>query len=334
MTSGVVLREGRDDDAAGFIALIGDCWAEYPGCILDVDGEERELRALASYFQRHGGALWAAEQAGRVIGMVGARPLAEAGGWEICRLYVAAEARGAGLAQPLLDTAETHARASGAERLVLWTDTRFTRAHAFYEKRSYLRQGAIRVLDDLSKSLEFRYAKPARGVVVEALDAASAVSAERRLAEILAACVNGGAAVTFLAPLSMERARAFWKKIAADVALGSRVLLGAWLDGVLVGTVQLDLGTPENQPHRADLSKLLVAPGARCAGIGRALMERAQQAAHAHGRRLITLDTRVGDFGEALYRSLGYSEAGRIPGYALSADRTPHATVIFWKALA
>ena len=141
MTSGVVLREGRDDDAAGFIALIGDCWAEYPGCILDVDGEERELRALASYFQRHGGALWAAEQAGRVIGMVGARPLAEAGGWEICRLYVAAEARGAGLAQPLLDTAETHARASGAERLVLWTDTRFTRAHAFYEKRSYLRQG-------------------------------------------------------------------------------------------------------------------------------------------------------------------------------------------------
>ncbi len=334
MTAGIVLREGRDHDAAGFIALIGDCWAEYPGCVLDVDGELPELRALASYFRRQDGALWVAEQAGRTIGMIGARPLREDRAWEICRMYVDAGARGVGLAQTLLDTAEAHARASGAERLVLWTDTRFTRAHSFYEKRSYLRQGSIRILDDISKSLEFRYTKPASGLVVEALDAASAASAERRLAEILVACVDGGAAVTFLAPLAMDRARAFWKKIAADVALGSRVLLGAWLNGVLVGTVQLDFGAPENQPHRTDLSKLLVAPGARRTGIGRALMERAEQAAHAHGRRLITLDTRAGDHGEALYRSLGYTEAGRIPGYALNADRTSHATVIFWKALA
>ena len=81
------------------------------------------------------------------IALIGARPLREDAAWEICRMYVAAEARGAGLARQLLDTAEAHARAAGAARLVLWTDTRFTRAHGFYEKRSYVRQGAIRILE-------------------------------------------------------------------------------------------------------------------------------------------------------------------------------------------
>lgn len=333
MTDGVVLRPGRDDDADGFITLIGACWSEYPGCILDVDGELPELRALATYFTEGGGALWAAEQAGRLVGMVGARPLREDQAWEICRMYVDAGVRGSGLAHRLLETAESHARTAGAERMVLWTDTRFNRAHGFYEKRSYVRQGSIRILDDISKSLEFRYAKPARGLVVEALDAAAAASAERRLAEILIACVGAGASVSFLPPLSIDRARAFWKKISADVAHGTRILLAAWQDGVLVGTAQLDLGTPENQPHRAELVKLLVDPVARRAGIGRALMARAEQAARGVGRSLITLDTRAGDFAEPLYRSLGYTEAGRIPGYALNADRTPCDTVLFWKAV-
>jgi GNAT superfamily N-acetyltransferase len=326
-----VIRPGRNEDAEAFIALIGAAWAEYPGCVLDVDGELPELHALGTWFAGAGGALWAAERDGAVIGMVGARPLREEKAWEILRMYVEAGARGTGLASRLLDTAEAHAREAGAERLVLWTDTRFTRAHAFYEKRGYVKQGAIRILDDVSKSLEFRYAKPAAGLIVEALDAAAAASAERRLAEILVACVHDGASVSFLPPLSMETARGYWRKVAADVAAGTRLLLAAWADGALVGTVQIDLGTPPNQPHRAEIAKLLVHPAARRLGIGRALMQRAEQAAQRHGRTLLTLDTRAGDAAEPLFRSLGWIEAGRIPGDAFGADGAPYDTVIFWK---
>jgi GNAT superfamily N-acetyltransferase len=327
------LRPGRDDDAEGFIGLIGACWAEYPGCILDVDGELPELRHLASYFAQAGGMLWAAEADGELVGMVATRPLGAEDAWEICKVYVAAPQRGTGLAHRLLDTAEAHARAAGAKRLVLWTDTRFDAAHRFYEKRGYVRQGAIRILDDLSKSLEFRYAKPAQGLMVETLDAAAATSAERRLAAILVRCVDAGASVSYLSPLAPEVARGFWRKVASDVALGQRVLLAAWLDGRLVGTVQLDCATPPNQPHRAELAKLLVDPAARRQGIGRALMQQAEQAARRIGRRLLTLDTRAGGAGERLYRALGWQEAGRIPGFALDANGAEQDALIFWKRL-
>jgi GNAT superfamily N-acetyltransferase len=159
LTAAPVLRAGRDDDAAEFIALIGSCWAEYPGCVMDVDGEVPELRALASYYRRDGGALWAAEASGRVVGMVGTKPL-EDGTWEICKMYVAAHCRGAGLAAALIDAAEAYARDAGARQMRLWTDTRFERAHRFYEKRGYVRQGPLRVLNDLSNSVEYHYVKP------------------------------------------------------------------------------------------------------------------------------------------------------------------------------
>ena len=194
------IRPGRDEDAEGFIALIGTAWSEFPGCVLDVDAEMPELRTLASHFEASGGALWAAEQDGRLVGMVATRPLRHDEAYEICRMYVARECRGTGLARCLLALAEDHARAAGAARLVLWTDTRFEAAHRFYEKHGYVRQGAIRILDDLSKSLEFRYAKPARGLVVEALDAAAAASAERRLSRILVDCVAAGGSVPFFPP--------------------------------------------------------------------------------------------------------------------------------------
>ncbi|WP_235907746.1 GNAT family N-acetyltransferase [Siccirubricoccus phaeus] len=305
----MILRPGRDADAEGFIALIGACWAEYPGCVLDVDGEVPELRALASYFAEAGGALWAAEEAGEVIGMVGTRPLGDDAAWEICRMYVAARHRGTGLAHLLLDLAEAHARAAGARRLVLWSDTRFDAAHCFYEKRCYVRQGAIRILDDLSKSLEFRYAKPATGLVVEMLDAAAAGSAERRLAAIQARC-------------GAEAAPAFWRRVTGEVATGQRLLLVAWLEGRLVGTVQVETAAP---PHRGRISLLLVDPAERRRGVGRALL----QAVERCGRRLLTLECPAGSAAEALIRGLGWQEAGRIPGYG--PDRED--VVFFYKAL-
>jgi GNAT superfamily N-acetyltransferase len=325
------LREGRDSDAEGFIALIGACWGEYPGCILDVDGEVPELRALATYFRDQGGMLWVAEQEGRIHGMIGTRPLKEDAAWEICRMYVDAAARGSGIATRLLDTAEAHARAAGAERMILWTDTRFTRAHGFYEKLGYVRQGSIRILDDVSNSLEFRYAKPASGLVVEALDAAGAASAERRLAALLVDCVADGASLTFQPPLSRERAVGFWKAASAAVAAGSRVLLAAWLDGRLAGCAILDFATEETMPHVASIRTLMVDPPARRRGIGRALMRRAEQAARAHGRRIVTLDARAGSAAEALYRTEAWQELGQIPGMELNAAGEACATVFFWK---
>jgi GNAT superfamily N-acetyltransferase len=328
-----MLRAGRDSDAAGFITLIRDCWAEYPGCVFDLDGELPELRALASYFAAQDGALWVAEVAGAVVGMAAAHPLPGTSDWEICRVYVAASQRGTGLAVALMEAAESHAQEAGAEMIRLWSDTRFTRAHRFYAKLGYVRQGPIRVSNDLSNSLNFPFVKAARGVVVQALDASAAEHAERPLADILVACVAAGASVSFLPPLSAEAAQGFWRRSLADIALDRKVIWVAWADGVLVGTVTLDLATPPNQPHRAEVAKLLVHPAARRRGVGQALMAALEAEALRRGRRLLTLDTRADDAGEALYRALGWQEAGRIPGFALNADGTPCATVFFYKQI-
>jgi len=332
VTDTPVLRPGRDEDAGGFIALIGACWREYPGCVMDLDGEVPELRALASHVTHLGGALWATEAAGRVVGMVLARPL---GGedWELGKMYVDRAYRGSGLARTLAEAAEAHARAHGAIRLKLWSDTRFDRAHRFYEKMSFVRGGPLRVLGDKSNSLEFAYAKPLAGVAVERLDVAGAASAERKLAALLQACVAAGASVSYLPPLDAEVARGFWRGVTADVAAERRILLAGWLDGELAGTVHLLIGLPPNQPHRAEVQKLLVLPQARRHGLGRLLMARAEQEALAAGRTLLTLDTRAGDAAEALYRGTGWHEAGRIPGYALNADLSPCDTLFFWKRL-
>jgi len=348
------IRAGEDSDAAQLIALIGACWALYPGVRMDVDGEMPELHALATYYANAGGALWVAEDAGTVVGMAATRPVVIARSeatrqsaaweapvlsatseqsptWETCRVYVHPSLHGTGLGHRLLDTAEAHASAAGAARIVLWSDTRFDRAHRFYEKRSYVRAGPIRVLHDISNSLEFAYAKPVNGI--EMLDAAAAASAERRLAEILIACVAGGAGVSFLPPLAPETARDFWKRATTEIAAGRQKLFCGWVDGVLAGTVTLHIGTPPNQPHRAEVQKLLVHPDARRHGLARALMQRAELEAASAGRSLLTLDTRAGHAAERMYREMGWQEAGRIPGYALSADGTPGDTVFFWKRI-
>ncbi len=324
------IRRGRDEDAGGIIALIGACWSEYPGIVVDVDREMPELRALASYYAAKDGALWVAEAAGEIVGMIAALPH-EGGSWEIARVYVLRDQRGGGLGHRLLDVAEAHGCAAGAMRLELWSDTRFDRAHRFYEKRSYVRAGPIRALDDLSNSIEFRYAKPVRGI--ERLDAAAAASAERQLAKLLVACVDAGASVSYLPPLDPSVARAFWRGAATEVAAGTRVLLAGWTDRVLTGVVMLDLGMPPNQPHRAEVQKLLVHPAARRLGLGRALMVQAEQEARAAGRSLLTLDTWGGGVADTLYRQCGWTEAGRIPGFALTAEGKLSETVIFYKNL-
>lgn len=125
-----------------------------------MDAEAPELRALATYYRERGGMLWAA---GAVDGMVATVP-AGGGIWEICRVYVHPRLHGSGLGAALLETAERHAVSADAVELVLWTDTRFHRAHGFYEKWGYVREGEVRALHDIAETLEYRYVKRLRSV--------------------------------------------------------------------------------------------------------------------------------------------------------------------------
>lgn len=156
------------------------------------------------------------------------------------------------------------------------------------------------------------------------------------LGELLHACVQDGASVSFVLPFDAEAARAFWRdKVLPPLEGGGLVLLAAMQDGRVAGSVQLDCDTPPNQPHRAEIRKLLVHPDFRRRGIARALMRAAEAAAVQAGRSLITLDTRSGDNAEPLYASLGYRTVGMIPGFARDA-RDParlDATTIMYKPL-
>jgi GNAT superfamily N-acetyltransferase len=155
----------------------------------------------------------------------------------------------------------------------------------------------------------------------------------RGLAELLIDCVEGGASVSFMQPLSLEKATAFWSRVAADVAAGGRALFVAEDARGVVGTVQLVLDLPENQPHRADVSKMLVHRRARRRGLGEALMRAAEEGARAHGRSLLVLDTASED-AERLYARLGWIRCGTVPGFALLPQGGLCATTFFYRQLA
>ena len=153
------------------------------------------------------------------------------------------------------------------------------------------------------------------------------------LAEVLVDCVAGGASVSFMRPFEHHDAKAFFTKVAGEVARGEAALLVARVDGRIVGTVQLGLALPPNQPHRADVKKLLVHRTERGRGIGMALMTAAEEAARARGRTLLVLDTALEGDAERLYTRAGWTRVGVIPNYALFPDGSPCDTVMFWKRI-
>jgi GNAT superfamily N-acetyltransferase len=155
------------------------------------------------------------------------------------------------------------------------------------------------------------------------------------LAELLHAAVHGGAGVSFVLPFSIADARRFWlDRVLPAMRDGSKRVLVARIDGRIVGTVQLDFPWPPNQPHRADVGKLLVHPAARRRGIARALMLAIEDLARGEGRWLLTLDCVSGGHAETLYRSLGYVEIGVVPGFALaSLTGEPEAATFMYKPL-
>ena len=153
------------------------------------------------------------------------------------------------------------------------------------------------------------------------------------LAEVLISCVEGGASVSFMLPLTREKAGAYWRGVAESAGRGERVVLAAVDDtGDIVGSVQLILDLPENQPHRADLAKMLVHRRARRAGVGAALLAAAEACAREMGRTLLVLDTASAEAAR-LYERQGWQCVGDIPGYALFPDGRPCATTFYFKAL-
>ncbi len=168
-------------------------------------------------------------------------------------------------------------------------------------------------------------------IVVCRLTGDEARAAIPDLAEVLFDCVDGGASVSFMAPFSRDDASAWFAGVVAEVAAGTRVLLAAYDGDALVGTVQFMHAWPPNQPHRADITKLLVHRNARGRGVGRLLMEQAELEARADGKTLLVLDTVSDSDAYRLYTRLGWVEVGEIPDFALWPDGRLCATTVFYK---
>ncbi|KFE60656.1 GNAT family N-acetyltransferase [Hyalangium minutum] len=171
-------------------------------------------------------------------------------------------------------------------------------------------------------------------VNVRRLSASEAAASVEALADVLLDCVEGGASVSFLWPLPREKAVAFWRGVAAGVARGERVLLVAE-DGEeqLIGTVQLVLAMPDNQPHRGDVAKMLVHRKARRRGVAQRLMEAIDDEARKEGKTVLVLDTVTGSDAERLYARAGWQRVGEIPKYALLPTGEFCGTTVFYKHL-
>ena len=170
-------------------------------------------------------------------------------------------------------------------------------------------------------------------IVIRTLDAREAEHHLDALSNVLLDCVLGGASVNYMAPFTHESAREAFAGFVADVASGARALLAAFVDGALVGTVQLVPAPQPNQPHRADVAKLLVHRSARGHGVAQRLMEQLEVEARARGKTLLVLDTVTGGVAERLYARLGWNRVGVIPRYALFPDGRFCDTTVFWKEL-
>jgi ribosomal protein S18 acetylase RimI-like enzyme len=155
------------------------------------------------------------------------------------------------------------------------------------------------------------------------------------LADVLIDCVEGGASVGFMLPLPRAKALAFWQAVMRSAERGERIVLVAedLESKTIVGTVQVILAMPENQPHRADVAKMQVHRQARRRGIGEALMRAAETAAREAGKTLLVLDTVSGSDADRLYSRLGWQRCGEIPNYALWPRGGLCSTTVFYRVL-
>lgn len=171
-------------------------------------------------------------------------------------------------------------------------------------------------------------------VSVRQLTAAEAYASSSALCDVLIDCVHGGASVSFMAPLNDRKAQDFWRGVADGVARGDRVLLVAEDEAQgIIGTVQVVFAQPENQPHRADIAKMLVHRRARRRGVGGLLMQAGEAVARAAGKTVLVLDTATGSDAERLYQRMGWNRVGVVPDYALWPDGRLCSTTYYYKAV-
>jgi GNAT superfamily N-acetyltransferase len=166
---------------------------------------------------------------------------------------------------------------------------------------------------------------------IRALNAEEARQCVTVLAKVLVDCVAGGASVSFMAGFSQADGEAYFNRWVDEVERGERIILAAFLDGQLAGSVQIILATPPNQPHRADVAKLIVAPTARGQGIAGKLMQAVEQESRRAGKTMLVLDTVTGSTADRLYTKLGWNRVGEIPKYALDPAGNFCPTTYFWK---
>jgi len=171
-------------------------------------------------------------------------------------------------------------------------------------------------------------------VSIRRIGANEAVVCVEALADVLIDCVEGGASVSFMLPLARDKALAFWRGVAEGVARNERALLIAENgEGEILGTVQLVLAQPDNQPHRADVAKMLVCRKARRQGIAQGLMAALEEVAREEGKSVLVLDTVTGGDAERLYERAGWQRAGTVPKYALMPDGEFCATTFYYRHL-
>jgi GNAT superfamily N-acetyltransferase len=171
-------------------------------------------------------------------------------------------------------------------------------------------------------------------VSVRRIGANEAATSVEALADVLIDCVEGGASVSFMLPLARETAVAFWRGVAQGVARNERALLVAQdRDGQILGTVQMIISQPDNQPHRADIAKMLVHRKVRRRGIAQRLMAAVEEVAREEGKTVLVLDTVTGGDAERLYERAGWQRVGVVPKYALMPDGAFCATTFYYKHL-
>jgi len=168
-------------------------------------------------------------------------------------------------------------------------------------------------------------------ITITALQSSPQINAA--LSEILVETVAEGGSVSFMHPLPLEAAAEFWRSALAAAQRGEKIVLGAFDGETLVGTITLQLSLPPNQPHRAEIAKMMTRPSHRRRGVASALLGAAEQLAIENGRILLVLDTAVDEGASWLYEGAGYQLAGIIPDYALKPHGGLTGTMIYWKRL-
>jgi ribosomal protein S18 acetylase RimI-like enzyme len=175
--------------------------------------------------------------------------------------------------------------------------------------------------------------EPRMGAPFEIAPLEASLETIAALSELIVEVVAAGGSVSFMHPLPPPEAAAFWEKSLAAASAGGRVVLGAWANGVLAGTVTLELAWAPNQPHRGEIAKLMTRPAYRGRGIARSLMVEAERIAATSGRTLLTLDTAEEDGAAGLYEGVGFQRVGVIPDFALKPYGGLTGTIIYYKRI-